>query len=196
VASVTMVTKEWLSIGWKVLVLRGVLAVVFGIVAIVWPITTVIAFAVLWGVWALVDGVSSLAQAFRPGETGPRALLGVMGVVALAAGLIAIINPALAAETLTWILGIWLLVRGVLAVVLAFTRTTPTPRWLLLLSAALDIVLGVLFAANPGQGAVSIAVVLGAFALVWGLVLVGVGLTARKVVAGLPEAPVGAGPVL
>lgn len=195
-ASVTMVTKEWLSIGWKVLVLRGVLAVVFGIVAIVWPITTVIAFAVLWGVWALVDGVSSLAQAFRPGETGPRALLGVMGVVALAAGLIAIINPALAAETLTWILGIWLLVRGVLAVVLAFTRTTPTPRWLLLLSAALDIVLGVLFAANPGQGAVSIAVVLGAFALVWGLVLVGVGLTARKVVAGLPEAPVGAGPVL
>jgi uncharacterized membrane protein HdeD (DUF308 family) len=191
-----MVTKEWLSIGWKVLVLRGVLAVVFGIVAIVWPITTVIAFAVLWGVWALVDGVSSLAQAFRPGETGPRALLGVMGVVALAAGLIAIINPALAAETLTWILGIWLLVRGVLAVVLAFTRTTPTPRWLLLLSAALDIVLGVLFAANPGQGAVSIAVVLGAFALVWGLVLVGVGLTARKVVAGLPEAPVGAGPVL
>jgi uncharacterized membrane protein HdeD (DUF308 family) len=86
-------------------------------------------------------------------------------------------------ETLTWIIGIWLIIRGVFEAVGAFISTRLTPRWLLLLSAALSILLGVFFVANPGRGAVGIAVLLGLIALAWGMVFVATGLLVRRELA-------------
>lgn len=164
--------KDWLNMGWHYLMLRGVIGVIFGVVAIAWPISTAIALAFLWGVWALVDGVGLLVQAFQPeGESG-RVWLAVMGVIALLAAFFAIFSPAVTAVTLTWILGIWLVVRGVFEAVGAFSSTRTAPRWYLLVSAVLSVVLGVLFAANPGASAVAIAVWLGIVAIAWGGVLV------------------------
>ena len=58
--------REWLTAGWKMLLVRGVIGIIFGILAIVWPIDTAIALALLWGIWAAVDGVGSIVQAFQP----------------------------------------------------------------------------------------------------------------------------------
>ena len=58
--------RDWYAVGWKMLLFRGVLGIVFGILAIAWPIETAIAFALLWGIWALADGVGSIVQAFQP----------------------------------------------------------------------------------------------------------------------------------
>jgi len=173
--------KDWLTLSWKALVARGVAAIAFGIAAMVWPIETAVALALLWGIWALVEGIGSFAQAFQPGTSGwARFGLIAMGVIAFVVAFFAILSPAVTAVTLTWILGIWLIVRGVFEVVGAFSTSTVVPRWLLLISALVDFVLGVLFVANPGKAAVGIAVVLGITALLWGIVFLVTGFMVRK----------------
>jgi len=62
---------ESLSLAWKVLVARGVVGLVFGVIALAWPGETVVAFVILWGVWALVDGIGSLVEGFGGGPGGP-----------------------------------------------------------------------------------------------------------------------------
>lgn len=171
---------SWLEVSWKVLVVRGALALVFGGLAIAWPISTAITLAILFGIWALVDGFGSLAQATRPGKPSMRVASAAMGVIALVAAFFAIFSPAVSAVALTWILGIWLIFRGILEVVMSFSDSRPTSRGLMLLSAALDFLLGILFALNPGAGAVAIAVLLGIAALAWGIVFITVGLMVRK----------------
>ncbi|WP_433160209.1 HdeD family acid-resistance protein [Kribbella sp. CA-247076] len=173
--------REWFTAGWKMLIVRGVIGMVFGVLAIIWPIETAIALALLWGFWALTDGIGSLVQAFRPESRGSSRLwLVLLGVIALVAAFFAIFSPAVTAVTLTWILGIWLIVRGVFEVVGAFGSTRTRPRGLLLLSAAFSILLGILFVANPGAAAVGVAVFLGVVALMWGAVFVLGGLALRR----------------
>jgi uncharacterized membrane protein HdeD (DUF308 family) len=181
-------TTDWMTAGWQFLVVRGVLAVLFGIVAAAWPISTAVALVVLWGVWAAVDGVSSLATALRRG-THPWARLGhgLMGLVGLAVAFLAIVRPGLTAVTLTWVLGIWLLARGVVNLALAVTRTPPAPRALLVLGGLVDLVLGVLFTANPGRAAVGIALTIGLVAILWGVVFIATGLAARREVRDLEQ---------
>ena len=172
--------KDWLTGGWKMLVVRGAIAIVFGIMAISWPIETAVALALLWGFWALLDGVGSLVQAFQPESRGGRPWLVFIGVVALIAAFFAIFSPAVTAVTLTWILGIWLIVRRLFEAVGAFSSSRQTPRWLLLASAALSLLLGILFVANPGAAAVGLAVWLGITAVIWGAVFVVMGLAMRR----------------
>ncbi|MFE2089155.1 HdeD family acid-resistance protein [Streptomyces sp. NPDC059460] len=155
----------------------------FGIAAMAWPIDTAIALALalLWGFWALLDSAGAFAQAVDRDTPSPaRVLLIVMGLIALVAAFFAIFSPGVAAVTLTWILGIWLIVRGVFELLGAFNASNATPRGLLLASAAVDVLLGILFAANPGRGAVSIAFVLGLVAFVWGVIFLVTGFVVRK----------------
>ena len=115
--------ENLLATSWKLIVLRGAIAIVFGIVAIAWPISTAISLAVLWGFWAFFDGVGLIAAATaRETPSQGRLVMGVMGVIALIAAFYGIFSPAVTAVTLTWILGIWLIVRGVFDRVRAFVR--------------------------------------------------------------------------
>lgn len=173
--------EDWLGVAWTYLVLRGVVGIVFGVVAMVWPQSTATALAFLWGVWALADGFGSLLQASQPADSrGSRWWLIVTGVLAMAAGVIAVTSPAMTAVALTWVLGIWLVLRGVIEVVAAFGSSSGLPRGLLLLGAALSVLLGVLFVANPGGAVVGLSVLLGLTALAWGLVFTGFGLWVRR----------------
>ena len=180
---------DWLTLGWKMLLVRGVIAVIFGVLAIVWPIHTAIALALLWGFWALTDGIGSIVQAFQPESKGSRLWLIVLAVIALVAAFFAITSPGMTAATLTWILGIWLIIRGVFELAGAFRSQQVMPRWLLVLNGLLSLLIGILFAANPGAGAVSIAVLLGVTALIWGVVLIGVGFSVRRALPSGPAQP-------
>jgi uncharacterized membrane protein HdeD (DUF308 family) len=171
--------QERFTPSWKMMMVRGAIGIVFGILAIVWPIETAKALVLLWGFWALAEGISLLVQAFRSTTQGSPLLSAVLGLIAVIVAFFAISSPGVTAKTLTWILGIWLIIRGVFEVFTAFSSYRLTPRWLLLLGAALSILLGVFFVSNPGGGAVGIAVWLGLIALCWGLVLVAMGFTSR-----------------
>jgi uncharacterized membrane protein HdeD (DUF308 family) len=184
--------EEWLGAGWKALVARGAVALVFGVLAMVWPLETATALALLWGIWAIADGVGSLAQGFWPGSgSGPRWLLLAMGLIALLAGIFAVTSPALTATALTWILGIWLIARGLFELGFAAMSHTTVPRGMLALVGVIDLVLGVLFAANPGKGAVGIAFVLGLVAAIWGVAFLAIGLWVRHEQAGGYAGPAG-----
>ncbi|WP_418060333.1 HdeD family acid-resistance protein [Pimelobacter simplex] len=180
--------RDWLNLSWKLLLARGVIAVLFGIAAMVWPLDTALALVLLWGFWALFDSAGSFVQAFERGTPGAaRLLLVVMGLVALVAAFLAIFSPAMTAVTLTWILGIWLIVRGIFEGVGALVASGAAPRGLLLASAAVDVLLGILFVANPGRGALGIAFVLGLVAFVWGVIFLVMGFAMRRRVAGLDQ---------
>lgn len=165
---------------WSHLVVRGGAAVAFGVVAMLFPLSTASALALLWGIWALVDGALTLVQAFRAERSPARPALGAMGVVGLLAGALAVSDPGLAAVTLTWVLGIWLIARALLEAVVALVDREVESRAGWLLNGAVDVLLGLLFVLNPGRSAVGLAVVLGLVATVWGVVLISMGLLVRR----------------
>ena len=182
-------TKESLTASWKLLVLRGLIGIVFGIVAMAWPQQTIVVVVVLWGVWALVDGIGLAANAFTEGlGRGQRMLLLGMAAVALVVAFLAFTRPGMTAAALTWVLGIWLLVRGVFELVGALGTVQVAPRWLLVLGALLDIALGWIFIANPGRAVVGIVWLLGVIAVAWGVVFLVLGLIVRRKAAELPDA--------
>jgi uncharacterized membrane protein HdeD (DUF308 family) len=183
------VEKDVLTTSWKLLMLRGLIGIVFGIVAIAWPEQTIVVVVVLWGVWALIDGIGLAASAFTDGiGRGQRLLFLGMAAVALIVAFLAFTRPGMAAAALTWVLGVWLLVRGAFELVGALTAVQSAPRWLLVLGALLDIALGALFIANPGRAVVGIVWLLGVIAVAWGIVYLVLGLLVRRKAAELPDA--------
>jgi uncharacterized membrane protein HdeD (DUF308 family) len=187
--------RDWMTMSWKGLVLRGLIAVVFGIIAIAAPVAAALAFALLWGIWALADGIGAFVQAFAKDVVGmnadgtavmggrsggEKALLIFLGLIGVVAGLLAITSPGLAAVALTWILGIWLIVRGIFELVGAFSASAAGARGLLVLGAVVDFLLGVLFVTHPGKSVVGIAVFLGILAIIWGVVMFGIAYMVRK----------------
>ena len=182
--------KDLLTAAWKVLLLRGAIGIVLGIVLIAWPQATIAVLMVLIGVWALIDAVGLGVQVFAKGAgAGQRVFFGVTALLALVVALVAIFSPDKAASALTWLVGIWLIVRGLFELVGAFTATTTTPRWLLVVGALVDLVLGWLFVSNPGRAAVGVTVLIGILTIAWGLVFVVVALMARSATKNLPEGP-------
>ena len=180
--------KDLLTAAWKLLLLRGVIGIVLGIILVAWPQATIAVLMVLVGIWALIDGIGLAAQVFDKGAgAGQRVLFGVMALVALVVAMVAIFNPDKAASVITWLVGIWLLVRGLFELVGAFSSTVATPRWLLVLGALLDLVLGWLFVTHPGKSAQGVAVLIGILAIAWGVVFVVLALAARSATKDLPD---------
>ncbi len=163
-----------------VLIVSGVLALIFGIVAMVWPVGAAISMVIIWASYALVDGISALVLAFRPeGKEGKGFLIfsGIMGIIA---GLVGLFMPVSSAVALAWVLGIWLLARGILEIGAAFGHERATPRWLLVVGGILWVLAGVLFINNPGAAAVTISLWVGVLAAAWGIVLIGAGISMRS----------------
>lgn len=174
----------WQTLGqhWKWIALRGVAAVIFGLVAIAWPAIALAVLVLVWGAYAFVDGVFTLLAAARMRESGrpiwPLVLVGLLGVVA---GLVAFFWPALTALGLLMLIAAWALVTGVLQIIAAIRlRKALANEWWLGLSGALSVLFGVLMIANPGAGAVAVAWVIGAYAVFFGVMLVLLALRLRK----------------
>ena len=149
------------------MVIRGVVGLAFGVVALAWPGETALAFIVLWGLWALFDASARSRRASAPVPGAHAWLHLLMGAISLVVAVFAIFSPAVTASTLTWLLGIWLIVRGLTELVTGAIGAGDRGRAFLIGSGIVDLVLGVLFAANPGRAAVGIAWLLGLVALVW-----------------------------
>ena len=171
--------KNWLDRNWVMLLVLGIVAIVFGIMAIVWPDVTAVAFTVLWGCWALLAGVVYIAGAFTKDASG-RGWLIVFGAVSILAGLLAVVHPFDVAVVLTWILGVWFIIGAIFQAFGAFSSTRTRPRWMLLVAAALSLLIGILFVARPGVGVLSIVIWIAILAIIWGIVLVIAAFMARS----------------
>ena len=171
-----LVTRNW----WAV-ALRGVAAVLFGIVAFVWPGVTLGALVLLWGAYAFVDGVSSIAYAFGAGASY-RWLLVIEGLAGIAASLVALIWPGLTALALLYVIAAWAIVTGIFEIVQAIElRKVIDNEWLLGLSGLASVLFGGLLLFSPGAGALAVLWIIGSYAIIFGGLLIALGFRLRAV---------------
>lgn len=173
---------QLLAKNWWIIAVRGVLAILFGILALALPGVTLLALVLLWGIYALVDGASSvgLGLTARSSNAGQRWMYVFLGIVGILAGLIAIILPGITAVALLVIMAIWAVLVGLLQLFAAVWLGRVTPHaWFLGVTGGLTLALGVILLANPGQGALALTIWIGCLALLWGIVLILLGLRLR-----------------
>ncbi len=158
-----------LSQHWWVVLLRGVLAILFGVMAWAWPGVTLAVLVLIWGAYALTDGIFEVLAGIR-GKWGSLVVLGLLGI---AAGVVAFVWPGITAITLIWVFAFWAIVAGILQVSAAIRlRREVRGEWLWIVSGAFTVLLGVLLLLNPGAGALSITWLIGSLAVAWGILLV------------------------
>lgn len=178
-----MSTGLFASLGrsWWVLVLYGVIAVVFGIGAFLWPGKTAVAIAWAFGVMALAEAVTSLIALFSANSPISKGWLALYALLSLVFGFIAVSNPLKVAGLLLMCLAAWLLIAGIYRIVLAIRiRKEIEGEWLIALSGLLAIALAVLFVVEPAAGLVTVALWIGAAALVYGVLQIIAGFRLRK----------------
>lgn len=165
-----------LSRNWWLLVVRGVAAVIFGALALFWPGITMVALAVVFGAFALVDGIALGIAAFRatPGTRTPMVIQSVLGILL---GLGALIWPIVAVFALVIIIAVWAIVTGVAEITTAVRmRSQISSEWLLIFVGALSVIFGLLLLLWPGLGALAIITVIGVYAIIFGVVMAIAGL--------------------
>jgi uncharacterized membrane protein HdeD (DUF308 family) len=178
---------EVLARYWWAVALRGVFAVLFGLMALIWPGITLIVLVALFGAYCLVDGVIALGTATFGGAdaAGRRPWLIVEGIAGVIAGVITFAWPSITTLVLLWLIAAWALVTGVMEIVVAVRlRRELQGEWLLILSGALSVLFGILLAVWPASGALAVVFLIGIYALVFGAVLVALGLRLRRLQRG------------
>lgn len=155
---------------WWSLAIRGVLAILFGIVAFVYTGQTLLALVFVFGVFAVLSGIASIVAAVRSGEAHQRwGWLAASGLLSIAAGIVAFVWPGLTALALVYLIGAWAIVTGVfeIAYALALPDTLAHP-WLAALSGVLSVVFGIVLAVWPISGAVTLTWLVGIYAVLYG----------------------------
>jgi uncharacterized membrane protein HdeD (DUF308 family) len=148
---------------------RGLLALVFGVLVLAWPGITVLALALLFAAYVLVDGIGMIISGFGARD-GRRWWYVLAGVVGLIAGLAAAFWPGVTVLVLVVWAGAWAVVTGVLEIAAA-ARGEGSGRWLVALAGVLSIVAGLFIFIWPGLGALALATLLGIYALAAGVSL-------------------------
>ena len=166
---------------WWAFALRGVLAILFGLVAIVWPDITLGALVILFGAYALVDGIFAIVGAVMNGRDGRWLPLIVVGLGGILVGLITLIWPGLSALALIYLVAAWAIGIGLFQIVGAIEmRKRITNEVWLILSGALSVLIGLYIAVFPGDGAVALVLLIGFYAIVFGVLLIMLGLNLRR----------------
>ena len=170
-----------LARNWWVLLLRGILSLIFGVLTFVWPGITLAVLVALYGAFALVDGVLSIVAAIRGGAPAPRWWLALVGVFGIAAGVLTVLWPQITAVVLLMFIAAWAIAMGVMQIVGAIKlRNEIEGEWLLIASGVLSVLFGVMLIAWPGAGALAMVLVIGAFAIMFGILMIGFSLRLRK----------------
>ena len=158
---------------WWLLALRGLLGVIFGVVALAFPGSTILALVLLLSAYALVDGAFSVLAAIRAARQGQQwGLLTLQGVASIAAGVIAFLWPAITVLAFVLLIAAWSIVSGVLFVTAAFRVDDNHERWWLAIGGIASLIYGVLSIAAPMLGALVLTWWLGAYMLVLGVALI------------------------
>lgn len=166
--------------GW-VLVLFGIITVLFGLVALLRPFQAAVALAWAFGIVALAEGVVSVIALFDRDTPISKGWLALYAVASIAFGVLALVNPVATAGALLLVLAAWLVVAGVFRIVFAVrVRKAIRGEWLIALSGALAIALGLLFVGYPAAGLVAVTIWIGAIALLYGILQIVGGLRLRK----------------
>jgi uncharacterized membrane protein HdeD (DUF308 family) len=171
-----------LSKNWGAILLRGAAGIIFGLLTIFLPGLSLMALVLVFSVYALSDGVLAIASAIRRRPVGESRWAQVLeGVLGIGAGLIGVFWPGITLLGFLYLISAWALVGGVLEIVAAVRlRKVIEGEWMLALSGVASIALGVLLLVWPAASMFALTLWLGAYGIVFGAVLVGLGLRLRS----------------
>src|SRR5262245_32787747 len=164
-----------LARNWWALLLRGLLAIVFGLLAFVNPGITLAALILLFGAYSLVDGVFAIVSGLRAAQRHERWWpFALEGLLSILVGIIAFVMPAAAAFAMLMLVSAWSIVTGVFRIAAAVRlRKQIQGEWLLILNGVLSVAFGIIIVIFPGAGLVTLVWVIGFYAILFGVTLVG-----------------------
>jgi uncharacterized membrane protein HdeD (DUF308 family) len=154
---------------WWVLLIRGVLAVLFAVMALMLPGLTLVMLVLLYGIYAFADGLAALWVGGRA-RAWWFVLLGLIGVIA---GVFTFIYPGITAVALLYLIAAWAIVRGVFEIMTAIQlRKEISNEWLLIIAGILSIIFGGALVTNPASGALAVVWIIGTYAFIFGLMMI------------------------
>jgi uncharacterized membrane protein HdeD (DUF308 family) len=163
------------------LILLGVLAIIVGIIALAWPGVTILALVILFAVYAFIDAGLQVMRAFSSGAAGPVFGHLLLGLVDVAAGIVALAWPGPTALVLMLVVGIWAFVGGCFEIFAGFQGGEAAgTRAMFILGGLVSIAFGVVLFARPNVGAVTLALLFGLFSLIYGVSQITTGVELRR----------------
>jgi uncharacterized membrane protein HdeD (DUF308 family) len=170
------------------LILLGVLAIIVGIIALAWPGVTVYALVILFAVYAFIDAGLQAAQAFSSRRAGPVFGHLLLGLIGLAAGVVALVWPGPTALVLVLVIGIWAVAGGLVEIFAGFgAGETAGTRALFIIGGLVSIAFGVVLFARPSIGALTLALLFGLFSIIYGVSEIVLGAELRRTGHGVRE---------
>ena len=165
---------------WKRLALHGVAAILFGLAALIWPGITLYSLVLLWGAFALVDGITALSAAIGDELLIDRGWVGFSGVIGIGAGIVTFLWPSMTALALLVVIAVWALLIGGSWIAFAIkARKQVSGAWSIALGGVLLVLLGVVLVVNPGAGAIGITWAIGWLVFLFGTLELGLAWSVR-----------------
>jgi len=170
-----------LAKNWWLLLLRGIAAIIFGVLAFAWPGVTLLTLILFYGAFALVDGVLAIIAAITGGAPAPRWWLVIVGLLGIAAGLLTFLMPGLSALVLLFFIAGWAIATGVFQIIGAIQlRKEIDNEWFLILGGIISVLFGIGVMLAPGAGALALVWVIGTYAVIIGVLLVALAFRLKK----------------
>jgi uncharacterized membrane protein HdeD (DUF308 family) len=159
---------------WWILTLRGIVAILFGIMALLWPGLTAIVLVLLFGAYALVDGIVAVMHAFQMRSmTSNWWVLLVEGIAGVLFGILALLWPGITALTLLYIVAAWAIITGIIEIASAFSlRGVGSLEWALGIAGVLSILFGIVLFLDARVGILTLIWLVALYAIIFGVVLV------------------------
>jgi uncharacterized membrane protein HdeD (DUF308 family) len=173
---------ELLARNWWLFLLRGVVALVFGLLSLAWPGISLLTLILLFGAYALVDGAFALAAAIvGRGDSGFRWWLVIVGLLGIGVGTATFLWSGLTALMLLYFIAGWVVATGALQIVGAIElRNVIEDEWWLILDGALSVLFGIFLFIMPGAGALALIWLIALFAITVGILMIGFALKVKK----------------
>lgn len=166
---------------WWVWLLRGIAAIVFGIIAFVSPAATLLALVIVFGIYAIFDGVLAVVTAFQIREDAKHWWVVLLeGLAGILFGIIALVYPLITAGALLLLIAFWAVVTGIMEIIAAIRlRREITNEWSLILTGIFSVILGVMLFVFPGAG-LALVWTIGLYAVFFGVLMIIFGFEVRS----------------
>ncbi len=178
---------EW-SRNWTSVAVRGLAAVVFGLLLLFWPAPTLLTIIYIFGIFVLVEGVTAVVSGLRPAQgAGVSWGLVIIGIIGILAGIAVFVWPTITGLIVLFIIAFWAMVAGVAAIIAGVSLRRATDEWLLIASGIVALFFGLILLFAPVSGVLAVTFFVGFFGLIYGALQLILAFRLRRMqVAGRP----------
>lgn len=177
-----------LAENWWLFLLRGLGAILFGLLTFMWPGVTLVTLVLLYGAFALADGIAAIVTAIRGGPLTSRWWLAIMGGIGVAAGILTFYWPGVTALVLLVFIAVWAIATGITQIIGGIRlRKELDSEWIPIVTGVLSVLFGLLLLARPAAGALAMIFAIGIYAIAQGILTVAFSLRLRRYAHAEPQ---------